>query len=968
MLGFIWGCKTYNTKIERMSSSANLVISPSTSLLLIRNVSTPTTVYLSSFNTPNFTVTIRDTTGSALIQTNSVYISTVGSARFLDGTSQYLLNKPYGLVNVGFRNSSFWQILHTSGQTPATAAATVATLQVSTANIAFLSSGSKYASSLTIGNLITTNALILNSPLVLTNLSAPGIVVVQSTFTVADNVTIDKQFFVSGPTILGGPVTVSTLGSLSNVVRVLSSIGVGTSLSVGQTTFVLSTLQTVSTNILDTLQVQLSSLQTNFQVRSLQVQDHISTFSSFTVTNLFTTLTTLTVSQNISSLSDTVSTTNLSVRGNFAVGSNVSTLGTARFLGTLDILSSLQVANSATVSTGLTVWKNVLTSSLSSVSLSSLGSLSTSLLTLTSTAFISSGVSTGSLTGYGQISIGSYFYTPAVVSSLGTTRVSGDISVETNALMGLLNVSSSVGVGSNLSVRDTSYLGSAVFQGLLSTSKSLITLGDTELLGNVGVRQSVFVNSNVTIQDFSQVSSFFVNSFLLSNLDILTSSPYIDFSASTLNASTLQTRLTTIGITIPQTLTVFSTFASTTQFAYATAENVKVDSVVASNLWWGAKQTSLADTSRPQFVLNTEANFPQGFSTFHVQTNIVQATSITANFLGNGANISNIAVPYAHISGFTTFTSSIQTRFLLTSSVVASSFTNIFQTTSVSSFQSPSFVIEGIGYPLRSDTNQILRLPENKVVLNRKLFLDGANRKVGYNISSPLYNFDISGIFYTSNIFFSTINPIWISTQGTAFFSSIYTSSTYVRDSLRFALNGINIYASNTVDSSVQPFEIQVTNKTSGLLGLYSYPSSIGLMNSVYVYNSTQRVMVNGLLNGQFLQPAYDFSVTDEIVGTIGYFSSLNAIGYAQTQSFTSPSLFINQVSPYSTNSISSSVQTLYLNKELLTLKNTTAPFFGVKQISPGTTFSVQGNAFFSSVQFTGIALANYLRLGSQIL
>jgi hypothetical protein len=951
-----------------MSSSANLVITPSTSLLLIRNVSTPTTVYLSSFNTPNFTVTIRDTTGSASIQTNPVYISTVGSARFLDGTSQYLLNKPYGLVNVGFRNSSFWQILHTSGQTPATAAATVATLQVSTATLAFLSSASKYASSLTIGDLVTTNALILNSPLVITNLSAPGIVVVQSSFTVAGNVTIDKELFVSGPTVLGGPVTVGTLGPLSSVTRVLGSIGVGTSLSVGQTVSVLSTLKTLSTNRLDTLQVQVSSLQTNFQVRSLQVQDHLSTLSSLTVTNLFTTLTTLTVYQTVSSLSETVSTGTLDVRGNFVSQSNISTLGTARFLGAFDVASSLGVATFASISTGLTSWKNLQTSSFSTVSISTLGSLSTSLLTLTSTASISSGVSTAFLQGYGQMSIGSYFYTPAVVSSLGQTRVGGLIDVQTNALLGSLHVSSSIGVGNNLSVRDTSYLGLAVFQGLLSTSKSLTTFGSTELLGNVGVRQSVFVNSNVTIQDFSQISSFFVNSFLLSNLDILTSSPSIDFTASTLNASSLQTRLTTIGITTPETLSVFSTFASTTQFAYATAENVKVDTVVASNVWWGSKQTSLAEASRPQFVLNTAANLPQGFSTQHVQGGFVQANTLTANFLGDGANISNIAVPYAHISGFTTFASSIQTTFLFTSSVLASSFTNIVQTTAVSSFQSPSFVIEGIGYPLRSDTNQILRLPNNKAVLNRKLFLDAATNKVGYNISSPLYNLDISGIFYTSNLFFSTINPLWISTQGTAFFSSIYTSSTYVRDSLRFATNGISIYASNTVDSSVQPFELQVTTKTTGLFGIYSYPSSIGLMNSVHVYNSTQRVMVNGLLNDQFLQPAYDFSVTDEIFSDIGHFSSVNAIGYAQSRSFTSPSLFLNQVSPYSTNSISSSVLTLYLNNELMTLKNETNPSFGVKQVSPATTFSVQGNAFFSSVQFAGIALANYLRLGSQLL
>ena len=947
-----------------MSSSASYLLTPSTSLLLIRNVSTPTTVYLSSFQVPNFTVTIRDTTGSPAIQSNSVYLSTVGSTRFLDGTSQYVLDKPYGLVNVGFRNS-FWQILHTSGQTPATAAATVNTLRVSTATLSFLSSASKYASSLTIGDLVTTNALILNSPVILTNLSAPGIVVVQSTFFVADNVTIDKQLFVSGPTILGN-VSVQTLLPVSNDVRVLSSIGIGASLSVGQTVAALGLFQTLSTNTIDTLQVRLSSLRTNFEVNTLQVQGVISTLSSLTITNLLTTLTTLTVGGCVSSLSDTVSTLNLTVRGSVVTRSTLSTLGSATFLSSLQIASSLSVTNTLSISSALTVWKNLNTSSFSSVSLSTLGSLSTSLLTLTSTASISSGVSTAFLQGYGSISIGSYFYTPAVVSSLTRTNVKGDINVNESALLGSAHISSSIGVGEGLDVRGTAYLGSALFQGILSTGKSFTSFGATEILGNVGVRQSVFVNSNVTVQDFSQISSFFVNSFLLSNLDILTSSPFVDLTVSTLNVSSLQTRMTVIHTM--DVLSVFSTFASTTQFAYATGENVKVTSVTASNLFWGPKQTTLAEESRPQVILNTDANFPQGFSTFHLQTNLLQGTTITARFLGDGANISNIAVPYAQISGFTTFASTIRTTFLFTSSVSVSSYTDFYQTTAFSSFQTPSFVLEGIGYPLRSDTNQLLRLPNNKVVLNRKLFINAVNSNVGYNISSPEFNLDISGIFYTSNLFFSSINPIWISTQGTAFFSSIYTSSTTVRDSLRFATAGINIYASNVVDSTTTPFEIQETTKTTGLFGLYSYPSSIGLMNSLYVYNDTQRVMVNGLSNGSFLQPAYDFSVTREIKSQISFFSSANVTGYAESESFTSPSLTINQVSPFSTNSISSSVLTVYLNNDLMTLKNVTTPGLGIKQVMPAATLDVRGNAFFSSVSFLGIAQATYFRLGSQIL
>jgi hypothetical protein len=176
-----------------MSAATNIVVTPSTSLVLIRNVSTQTNVYLSTFNTSNFTVTIRDTTGLLNPGTSSVRISTIGAARFLYGTSLYVLDKPYGLVNVAFRNSSFWQILHTSGQLPATAAATVATLNTSTSFFSFLSSGTKYVSTLTVNDLITTNALVLNNTFVIENLSAPGVVVVQSTFNVYGDMFVNKQ-------------------------------------------------------------------------------------------------------------------------------------------------------------------------------------------------------------------------------------------------------------------------------------------------------------------------------------------------------------------------------------------------------------------------------------------------------------------------------------------------------------------------------------------------------------------------------------------------------------------------------------------------------------------------------------------------------------------------------------------------------------------------------------------------------
>ncbi len=951
-----------------MSSASNIYITPSTSLLLIRNVSTPTFVYLSSFNTPNFQVTIRDTTGSPTIATSSVRISTIGNARFLDGTSLYVLDKPYGLVNLSFRNSSFWQVLHTSGQAPATAAANVTNLGVSTLIASFISSASKVASSLTIGNLLTTNAIVINSPFIITNLSAPGIVLTESTFNVMGNVTLDNRLFVSGPTTFQGDLQVTTLLPVSSPTRVLGSVGIGGSLFVGGGTSVLSTLQTFSTNTIQSLDVQLSTPNASLRAGTLQVQDLISSLSSLTIQNLFVTLGTLQVNQNVSSVLGSVSTLSLDARNYVLVQSNVSTLGNATFQATLDIVSSLHVLEDIKITTSLTSYQGLFTSSLSSVSLSSLGSLSTSLLRLTSSASISSGLSTAFLTGIGQISIGSYFYTPAVLSSQTLTKVGGDIQVRESALVGTAHVSSGVGVGTDLDVRGPTFVGAAEFQGILSTAKTLTTFGYTHIQGNVGVGSSAFVNSNVKIQDFSEISSFFVNSFLLSNLNIVTSSPALDFSASTLNASTLRASFLTIGLTTPETLTRYSTFASTTQFTYAMAEHLQVENVITSNFWWGETLTTLAPESNPRFVFHTDVNFPQALSTNHIQGYTIDTDRIEASFLGDGANISNVAVPYRNISGFTTFASTISTTFLTTSSIRISTFFNQVYTEAFSSFQSPTFVLEGVGYPLRSDVNQILSLRSNAMVINQRLFLDTRNAGVGYNISSVSNGLDISGLFVTSNIVFSSINPLYLSTQGTAFFSTTQISSLFVRDSLRFATEGIQFFASNSFTATQTPLEVQVSVTPTDSFGLYSLPSSLSLNNRTFVFFSTNRVFVNGLSSSQVLEPAYDLVVRNTLATQTSHLSSLNVTGYLQTTSFTSPSLAINTQMSYPINRISSSAQTLYFNSTLMTLKNSQVPAMGIKTITPGATLQVQGNAFFSSLIFTGVPQANYLRLGSQLL
>jgi hypothetical protein len=951
-----------------MSVATTFTPTPSTSLVLIRNLSTPTFVYLSSFNAPNFTLSVRDTTGLSSIQTTPVRISTTGSARFIDGTSLYLLNKPYGFVNIGFRNSSFWQILHTSGQAPSTTAANVTTLNVSTLNLGFLSSGTKLTSTLVVNDFITTNSFSLVSPFIINNLSAPGIVVVQSTFNVYGDVLLDKQLFVSGPTTFRSSLFVNTILPISSPVRIISSIGIGGAFSVGGILTVGSTFHTLSTNFAETLQIQKSTSQTVFDVTdSFRIQNAISTLLDVTALSAFTTFSSLQVSQNISSISQTFSTQSLNVRGSGSLVGTLSTFGNANFLSTLDIQSTLTVRGPLFLSTNLFVKDTFYTSSFSSFLFSSLGSLSTQMLQLTSTAFLSSGLSTALLQGSNWISIGSDFYTPAIFSSLGLTKVSGLVSVEGGSLFGSVHVSSSVGVGDQLTVQQSSIVGSATFQKNVCTIGNFFTLGYTEIKGNVGVGSNVFVNSNIVIQDGSEISSFTVNSFVLSNLDILTSSPFTAFTASTLNASSIFTSYTEIGIANPPALSVYSTFASTTQFTYTEAEALRVETVRASNVLFGSKQTSLSVESQPRFVMNAKALFPQGLSAQTVRFDSLLANNIVASFLGDGANISNVAVPFSHLSALKSFASTSIVTSLFGSTMSVSSFTDSNLTNVVSTFITPTLVFESVGYPLRFDTNQVLAANAQTMIINRGLTFDRSRNLVGIFTSSPQYTLDVNGAIYASNIYFSSINALTISTLSTFSISSIYASSVFVRDTLAFGSSGIQIVAYNAFTNDATPFEIQVlsnTNKVTNLFGIYGYPSSIGINYGVHVYNNTNRVAIGSLSNGQFLSTPYDLTVYNTIWSSNGYFSSVNLNQFVQTDQLVAPSLFLQGSNYVSTNKLSTALEKLFMN-DILTLTRASTGAIGVKTTEPLANLDIRGNAYFSSVSFLGAGKANFLSLGS---
>jgi hypothetical protein len=956
-----------------MSATTDIYVTPSTSLILIRNVSTPTNIYLSSFNTPNFTLSVRDTTGSSTILTSSVYLSTIGTARFMDGSFLYTLNQPYGFVNLGFRNSSFWQVLHTSGQSPLDSAATVGKLNISTSYVGVLSTTIATISSLSLENLTTTNAITIDGPFIITNLSAPGIVTVQSTFTVLGDVQVDGNLFVSGTTYFHSSLTTTELLPLSNVARVFSSFGVGGHLSVGGTLTIGSTLFTQSDNFVPSLQVQKSTLTTTTTVdeilnvgsvlsslRSLVVQQT----ASFPTSNQF-----VSILQDVSSIvSDkTFSTNTLSVFGNSFVKGSLFTRY-ADFYSSLFIGSTLRILSNANTST-LFVGGNYFTNTLSVSTLSTLSSFSTGIASVRFSTILSSGLSTTGIDILHFASISKSFETVATISSLGPTRVKDTLFVQNNGVFDSLIflsdlktefVTASTVTLTSISLSSLNTTGNLTASGIITIEKGLRVYGNG------------LVRSNVIAAGTSVISTIETPSYLIDTLNITTSSPYTSFTASSFNASTVEVNSFVVRATDPPTLTVGSTFASTTQFNTAVAEAVRVRVAQTSSLFWGPSRVQGINAS-----LDVRSYFPQGLSAQTLLVNSLTADFISSRFFGDGQGISNIFFSnvFSNVSATTGFVSTISSPQVFTSSLNASTFQNVLFTTANSSFQSQNLVIEGLGYPFRFDKNQILLVTSNLYAINRTLFIDTLQNRVGVNISSPQVDMDISGGLYAppGQIRYSTINDMVISSfSNPTYLSSVITSYIFVRDSFNVS-SSIILMSNLNPDSNLNPLPaFVISSQQTGPANSFSvtaFPSSIALMNTLFINNDTKNVRFTTMGSEQSIDTSISLAVSTMYVSSVTHVSSFVADSLL-TNSLTTPYFLINPVDDrISVNTISTGSQGLFFNYDILTVINSfQQPRVGIKTKNPLVALDIHGSAYFSSLYLQGPVITRNLSLGSVLL
>lgn len=956
-----------------MSATTAFYVTPSTSLVLIKNLSTTNVVYLSNFNVPSFSVTVRDTTGRSAIQSNPVVLSTTGLAKFADGSSSYLLNQPYGLVNVSLRTPASWQINHTSGQVPSTAAANVGALSTITSFIDYFSSAQKYISTYAVENLTTPNSISIANPFLFSTLSTFGNVLFEGKLNVYGDVLLQNTLYVSGVTRLLSSIYATDTQPLSSPVYVLSSMNVTGDVFVGEDIFIKSTLTLHSTIQVQTLQVTRSTVENvALLTDSLQVGGLVSTLGSLRVDGDTTIGNNLTLTKQVSTSGGLFSTLNLYVHDDVSILQNLSSIADTSFASSFQTLQSLTTKNTLSLASTIGITGTLYTSSFSTLSFSTLGSFSTLQLVLLSTVNIAGNLSTSYFQTYQYLSIGGNVATLGTISSLSTLHVKGDVAAIRDSILGSAHTSSSVGVGGNLSVYGSTFASHVTIQEGLK-SKSLETQGYTNIEGDVGVGNNVYIDGTLRVIGPSHISSFIVNSFLLSNLQIMTSSPFTSFQVSSLHASTLQTDFTRISTLQPDSMTVSSTYASTTQFQTAITQNAIFNSVYTDSLFVGNYE-SLAKTSQPKFVVGVKSQFLEGLSSIDVRTDRLEASGIiNGNPVGNVSYLSNVPMVFPTVSAISVYLSTLTLSSLYTSSFSVSTLVNDNLLDVYSTVITQYLVLESQGFEPRYDVNQFLNINPTLLSLNRSLYFDRLTNRIGLFVSSPTVDMDISGYIYASNIYYSSINPIRISSEGTVLFSTILVSSSHIEDSLQYGAQGIRVFSQNSLNGNTYVEINQAVSSFSNTFGIYDCieQSSILLNSAVQIYRN-QRVGINGVnpTTGELVLARHDLDVFDTIRTDEVYVSTVNLSQSLQTTSYVTPYLLINCNVPLPINTLSVSVDKLSIDG-LMTLRTSQLPtsrYVGINTLNPQCSMDVRGNAYFSSMNVFQNLLTNNVAMSFQQL
>jgi hypothetical protein len=953
--------------------TSNIYITPSTTLVLLKNLSTPVVIYLSSLQAPNFFVTIRDTTGLSSIQQTPVRISTIGGALFKDGTSLYNLDQPYGLVNLGLQNSTIWHFKHTSGQKPATAAATVETVLANLSYFSFLSSVNKFTSTLVVHDLDTLNPISFTG-----NANLLGI-------SIASSIVIQNSGISFGPVAAMGPVTVIKeatffssittpfVSTFQQSLYVLSSLSSGGNLYVGGNTIVTTSIQLASTVQVQTLQVRTSTIDTVLRGIT-QVAGLFSTLGSVVVDNEIRVQKTAFVGANLSTQGSLYGGSNLTIQ-NSSLFLSTTSVTFAGFFSTTSLQSSLLSMSSITVYSTASFHDSTMTASFTTPSLYTASNLQIQGFTQTSSLRLLSTLSTLFLQGSSSISVMGDFTSFTSIISFSTLSVPDDIRVLRNATFQFISIGKDLIVGGSTFIGSSISTGSGLFSAEL-TASTLEVKGPATLNGNLYVSSVILADQLIVGQDvtlfglnsnpllFNTLRTTSVSTPLL-NVSSILSTGYLYITNSNYRINTVSTYISTL--TTPQI--VINT---------GLAKNVTTDLF---------DLTPIEGQEHPYtFRISSSTYFIQGLSSLFLSTVNIVASTMYGAFIGDANAISNINNSFipdkTSFSSFalsynSSFYTSLSSYALYTSSFTFSENTldkgcNVaFATSSINVFSSlttTGFRIDSPGTPFFSTVHQILNVTPSDLVINRTLFLNKTSTLItqGTNTGGGLgarYTLDISGLLYVTELTYSSIQVFdinQISTQTNV--DGGNTSSLTVSDSLRTVALAFIIS-----DEDDEPFSIKglltytptLSNTQGSLSNIVATPSSLVLNNSLYIQN--RRCIIDPLTEEDLFRGEQLFTGTTNSLVTLNgsvNTTELKTSTLDVTYKISTTNLFFSTLALYNgndyeeepyRNSFQIFTSTLAINSTLFF--HTGYNVLGINTLpDPSTFMRVNSNAFFSTL------------------
>ncbi len=948
-----------------MSQRTEFYVTPSTSTYLVKQLSSQTVLYLSTNNT-SFTLNVRDITGLSSIQQKPTIISTIGGAQFIDGTTSYSLNQPLGFLNISLRNSNLWQINHTSGQTPATSAANVQNLNVSTINISLLSSYKSFISTVFVSDIFTPE-IYMTGPFRLVNLSGGRDSFFVSTLNVSHNVFAMSNVFVERNVRIQNALDVQQISTLNSPVYFYSSLGVNGLVSVLDYVRIVSSLHIRSPLNSDSFQAQQSTGTAYTVNKSLELTGIVSTLHDLESSDRISGSNIFTLQKEATGVEGIFSTLNFRGNRDLTVTKNVSSLGDANFVS-FSIVGSLTVGGTFWTQSNATTPATLTTPFLSTPTMTSVdGLVNRGTILVTSTFTVQSNLSVTTVLANQLFSTQGGLFTPGFVSSFETAYLRSTVSVYNSSLLGSFYLSDFLVMGGNTNVFSTLTASSIHVRGSLNVTNNMEITQQALFEKSTGVGLDAFVNTDASVRGGFFVSSYRVQSFILSNLEIMTSSPFVTFTTSSMTGTLARIQNTQILNLANNSLSVPTVYASSLQTKTANFTNYLINDFQGLGFQLGSFDTSFI--SDPSFAVTEKTLFAKGFSTPYVRVESAVADLFSSvRFVGDGRFLSNYPFPYSTISGTTAIASTSLISSLVTRGFTALGTTRISTFHIVSSLLTDVFRIDGVGYPPVSTVNQMLMLGPTSMALNNILYFNRLSNSVGIGISSPIYDLDVSGTLYAQAIVYSTLSGP-LNTSPTVYFSSLTPNTTDVRDVLEVGTQGLRVFYRTASPypstlrifpstSLVQARQQQVLNSREPQLFSLVDRSTITLSFSLFV-DSQKHVGIGADPTNSDVDLAVRYA--NGASNDVGLFTSLNA-STVNTQNalifsrMSMPNfvLFSTLQTPApSTNMISTTGTSIFLNYPVLSVKKTTG--MGILQTTPQAAVDVMGNAYFSSFSASNV-------------